>query len=155
MERSSALIKPAAFGVPLFMNPPPPPQPSVVHKVEILISNLLRTGVVTSLTIIVIGTVMTFVHHPQYLSSRTELQHLTQPGAAFPHDLKRVSQGLSRLEGRSVIVLGLLLLIGTPVMRVAVSIVAFLYQKDYVFVAVTSIVLGLLLLSFVLGKAGG
>jgi uncharacterized membrane protein len=40
---------------------------------------------------------------------------------------------------------GLLLLIATPVLRVAVSMLAFVYQRD----------LTLLLTSFVLGKAGG
>ena len=50
-------------------------------------------------------------------------------------------------------VAGLLLLIATPVLRVAVSIFAFVYEKDKVFVIITSIVLGLLLLSFILGKA--
>jgi uncharacterized membrane protein len=50
---------------------------------------------------------------------------------------------------------GLLLLIATPVLRVAVSILAFVYQRDRAFVAITSIVLALLLTSFVLGRGGG
>jgi uncharacterized membrane protein len=50
---------------------------------------------------------------------------------------------------------GLLLLIATPVLRVAVSVLAFVYQRDRTFVIITSVVLTLLLASFVLGKAGG
>jgi uncharacterized membrane protein len=53
------------------------------------------------------------------------------------------------------VLLGLLMLIATPVMRVAASIFAFVYEHDYVYVTITAIVLALLLLSFVLGKAGG
>ena len=47
------------------------------------------------------------------------------------------------------------LLIATPVMRVAVSIVAFLIERDWIFVIVTSFVLAMLILSFFLGKAEG
>jgi uncharacterized membrane protein len=50
---------------------------------------------------------------------------------------------------------GLLLLLATPVLRVAVSILAFIYEKDGIFVMITSIVLALLLLSFVLGRVTG
>ena len=49
---------------------------------------------------------------------------------------------------------GLLLLILTPVVRVAVSILAFRAQRDRTYVLITSAVLVLLLLSFVLGRAG-
>lgn len=51
-----------------------------------------------------------------------------------------------------VMMMGLLLLIATPVMRVAVSILAFAVQRDWRFVAITSVVLALLLLSFLLGN---
>ncbi len=126
-----------------------------VHKVEIIISNLLRTGVVTSLAVIVIGTVVSFIRHPDYLTSHTELNRLTTPGAAFPSSIPELVNGLKSFQGRSMVLLGLLILIATPVLRVAVSIVAFIYQKDRVFVLITTVVLVLLLLSFVLGKAGG
>ena len=60
-----------------------------------------------------------------------------------------------RLRGQSVVVFGLLMLISTPVLRVAVSIFAFVYQKDGRFVIITTVVLLLLLLSFGIGKVGG
>jgi uncharacterized membrane protein len=52
-------------------------------------------------------------------------------------------------------VLGLLLLIATPVMRVAVSVLIFVHQRDWTFVVITSVVLVLLVLSFVLGRVEG
>jgi uncharacterized membrane protein len=51
------------------------------------------------------------------------------------------------LHGRGLIQLGLLLLIATPIARVAFSAVAFLYQRDWTYVVVTLIVLGLLVYS--------
>ncbi len=49
-----------------------------------MIATLLRVGVLLSITIIIIGTVVTFVHHPDYFSSRPALGRLTSPGAHFP-----------------------------------------------------------------------
>jgi uncharacterized membrane protein len=46
-----------------------------------------------------------------------------------------------------------LLLIATPVIRVGVSIFAFIYQRDRLYTLITATVFSLLLLSFVLGKA--
>jgi len=126
-----------------------------VRQVELLISNLLRTGVTASLVIVVLGTVLSFVHHPQYVSSPAELQRLTRPGAAFPRSLGDVWAGVRDLSGQAIVVVGLLLLIATPVMRVAVSIFAFMYEGDRTYVLITSVVLALLMLSFALGRGGG
>ncbi len=123
-----------------------------VRRVELIISTLLRTGVILSLSVVALGTVVTFVRHPDYLWSRPALKQVTQPGVAFPDTMREVIGGLGRLEGRSIVVLGLLLLIATPVMRVAVSIVTFLYQRDRLFAVVTLAVLIILLVSFVLGR---
>ena len=102
-----------------------------------------------------IGTVVTFVHHPHYLSSRHDLVHLTRPGAEFPHSVPTVVRGLQHSQGRAIVMAGILLLIATPVLRVAVSVLAFVYQRDRTFVVITSVVLALLLTSFLLGRGGG
>jgi uncharacterized membrane protein len=47
-------------------------------------------------------------------------------------------------HGRGLIQLGLLVLIATPVARVLFSVIAFLYERDWTYVAITMIVLGLL-----------
>ena len=49
---------------------------------------------------------------------------------------------------------GLLVLIATPVMRVAVSILAFAADRDWRFVAITISVLAILLVSLLVGRAG-
>jgi uncharacterized membrane protein len=123
-----------------------------VRRVELLISNLLRVGVLASLALVIIGTVVTFVHHPEYFSSPADFERLVRPGAAFPHSLGDVIQGILLWRGQAIVTAGLLLLIATPVMRVAVSIFAFVYQEDRTFTYITALVLFLLLLSFFLGK---
>lgn len=126
-----------------------------VRQAELLISNILRIGVAASLVIIVGGTVLSFVHHPNYVSAPSELQRLTRPGAAFPHTLAEVLAGVAHLRGQAIVVVGLLVLLATPVARVAVSIFAFMYQRDRVFVVLTTTVLLLLLLSFAVGGVEG
>ncbi len=126
-----------------------------VRQVELFISNLLRIGVITSLAVVVIGTVVTFAHHPENLSSQASLRQLTAHDAIFPHTLPAAAWAIRQGQGRGIVILGLLLLVATPVLRVAASIVGFIYEKDMLFVVITSIVLALLLLSFVLGRAEG
>jgi len=123
-----------------------------VRRVELLISALLRTGVVASLFLVVFGTALSFVNHPDYRSVPAELHRLTSPGAAFPRTLAEVWTGVKALRGQSIATLGLLLLIATPVLRVAVSVLGFVYERDRTYVAITLVVLALLVLSFFLGK---
>jgi uncharacterized membrane protein len=125
------------------------------HKVEMLISYLLRAGVICSLTIVVVGTALSFAHHRDYLSSHSALSEITAQKAVFPHDLLEIRQGIAHLSGRAVAMAGLLLLIATPVLRVAVSIMVFVIEKDAAFVVFTALVLTLLILSFFFGNAGG
>jgi uncharacterized membrane protein len=122
------------------------------RAVELLISDLLRIGVLTSLAVVIFGTIVSFIHHPGYVSESEELRKLMTPGAAFPHTMSDVFHGLRQFSGQAIIMVGLLLLIATPVLRVGVSIFAFVYEKDRRYVVITTIVFLLLILSFVLGK---
>lgn len=123
---------------------------SRVYRMENVVSAVLRTGVLASLLCIVIGTCISFVHHPEYFSSPVELQRLTRPGAAFPRTPSDIFSGVRKLQGQAIVIIGLILLIATPVMRVAVSILIFRYQGDRIFTLITAIVLCLLLVSFTL-----
>ena len=111
--------------------------------VEELIGNLLRVGVTLAAAVVLFGGSIYLVRH----------------GLAAPHysvfvgepaDLRTVS-GIVRdalaLRGRGLIQLGLLLLIATPVARVAFSVAAFAMQRDRLYVAVALIVLAVLMYS--------
>jgi uncharacterized membrane protein len=126
-----------------------------VRRAELIISGVLRIGVMASVLLIVAGTLLTFVHHREYVSSPTELARLTRPGSAVPQTLRAVLGGVLDLRGQSIVAAGLLLLILTPVVRVATSILAFIAQRDRRYVLITSAVLLLLLLSFGLGRSAG
>jgi uncharacterized membrane protein len=122
--------------------------------VDTAISRLLRTGVVVSMAVVIIGLAFTFIHHPQYVRSTSALGRLTDPGAMYPHRLNEVAGQIRSGRGQAIVMLGLLMLIATPVTRVAFSIVAFALERDRLYVAITAAVLLLLVVSFAIGAAG-
>jgi uncharacterized membrane protein len=125
---------------------------AVVKRVELLISRLLLGGVAISMATVLLGLLLMFVHHPEYLQSAADCRRLTAPGAAFPHTLADVARGVLAGRGQAVVALGLLLLIATPILRVAVSLVGFALQRDRTYTVVSAVVLIVLLISFLLGN---
>ena len=119
------------------------------------VATLLRVGVLLSIGIIAAGMVITFVHHPDYFSSRPALGSLTAPDAHFPRTIGEVIAGVRRGSGQAIVTAGLLVLIAIPVARVALSIVLFIIERDRLYAAITATVFFVLLISFVIGRAGG
>jgi uncharacterized membrane protein len=123
-----------------------------LRRIEVVLGNLLRYGVVLSVVLLTGGVIVSLLRHPDYLTDPGDLARLTRPGAAFPHTLRDVGAELAQVRGRAIMTVGLLLLIGTPVARVVASIVAFALERDWRFVALTTFVLVVLLVSFWIGK---
>jgi len=118
---------------------------------EAVISRILKAGVEASLVLIVAGSLLSFLRDGAYGGLASDVARLTGPQGSFPRTARWLAGGIAHLRGEAVIVSGLLLLIATPVMRVAASVVAFALERDRAFVAIAAIVLLLLLASFALG----
>ncbi len=115
---------------------------------EQIIGSLLRVGVLVAAAVVSLG----------------GLAYLLQHGTAFPHykvfhgqpsDLRTVPGIVTdafALRPRGLIQLGLLLLIATPVARVAFSVYVFACQHDRIYVMVTWIVLSILIFSLAGGR---
>lgn len=125
-----------------------------MRRVELMISGLLRTGVLASMAVALIGLGLSFTRHGDYLKSPATIEKLVGADAVYPHTPADVFKGVAQPRGPALVMLGVFLLIATPVARVAVSILAFVYQRDWIFVIVTTAVLALLIASFLLGEAG-
>ena len=117
------------------------------RKVEVAISVLLRSGVLLAAAVVFCGGILYLVHKGGALTEYhvfhgepTELRH---PGLVIR----------SAFSGRAdaIIQLGLLLLILTPVARVAFSAAAFAVERDLMYVLMTLIVLAVLLYSLLSG----
>ena len=125
-----------------------------VRHIEDVISQIMQIGLLISMAVIGVGLALMFIRHPGYVSSSSALHPLTRVPGAFPHSVSAVIRGLSHGEGQAVVVLGLFLLLMTPVVRVAASVVLFETIHDRAFVAIASMVLIELVASIAAGTAG-
>jgi uncharacterized membrane protein len=123
-----------------------------MRRLELLVSRLLLAGVITSVSLIVVGTILTFAQHRDYLDSSAVLDSAVGPGATFPHEFNALLNSTRQLRGEAIVTIGLLVLMATPVVRVAVSALAFISHRDRTYALITAAVLCLLLLSLVLGR---
>lgn len=112
-----------------------------IEEMEIIISNFLKIGVILSAVIIFLGFSMFLI------SGKSGYV-----GSYYPTNPLEILKGVISLKSYAIILLGLLILVLTPVFRVGVSIIVFYKEKDFVFVKITSLVFIILLVSFVLGK---
>jgi uncharacterized membrane protein len=112
-------------------------------RVETIIGRLLQVGVLMAAGIVLFGAVL-------YLreTAHQVTHYHTFRGVAAPlKTIGGVLRGAIALDAQSVIQLGLLVLIATPIARVAFSIVAFALERDWLYVGLTFVVFGVLLYS--------
>lgn len=114
------------------------------YQFEQVMGNLLRAGVILSAGIVAIGGVLYLARHgmeqPNYQLFRGEpVEFRVLPNIA--------KSALTLERRRSLIQLGLLVLIATPILRVAFSGYVFAKQGDRTYVIITLIVLTTLIYS--------
>ena len=113
------------------------------RKIEIILGNLLRIGVIIAAIIVIIGGALYLIRHgfelPHYSVFKGEPGDLT--------DVISVFKGVMAMKSKAIIQLGILVLIATPVLRVIFSVVAFIYEKDLMYIFFTLIVLAVLIFS--------
>src|SRR5207253_10982418 len=109
---------------------------------------VLRSGVVLSGLIIATGTILFIANHSlddasAYIAYNPGLT----PHGNFPVSLTAIATGLGSLDPFSLIELVFLVLLATPVARVALSLLLFAAEKDRIYVYLTAAVLAILLFS--------
>jgi len=118
------------------------------QRIESLLGTLLRSGVLCAALVVAVGGIIYLFRH-----GRTPVDFRVFRGE--PADLRSIHgvlRDVKTLHGRGIIQLGLLLLIATPVARVAFSIFGFAVERDRMYVLFTVIVFCVLLYSL-LGSA--
>jgi uncharacterized membrane protein len=115
----------------------------IEQRMDAVIGNLLRLGVFISGTIVFIGGVFYLIHQggeiPIYQTFRGEPDDLRTLGGIF--------NSVAAFKASAIIQLGIILLIATPIARVAFSVYAFARQRDQIYVTITLLVLALLIFS--------
>lgn len=113
------------------------------EEMEQWIGGLLRWSVIVAAAVAGFGAALFVTRHGSMPADFREFRRV-------PHGLdsvRGVVVGALAFDSLAIIQLGLLLLIATPIARVAMSLVAFLLQRDRTYVVITTIVLALLMYS--------
>ena len=118
------------------------------HEVEQLIGRLLQLGVALAAAVTLAGAFFLLAQHgstvADFSTFRGEPAHLSS--------IIGILRGVREMRSESIVQLGLVLLIATPVARVAFTLLAFILQRDRTYVAVTTLVLALLVFGLVSGR---
>ena len=114
------------------------------RSIEAILGDLLRIGVIVAGSVVIIGAVLFLIRHGLEIPS----YHIFKPDSFHYSDFKNLFNGIITFRSVSIMESGILLLIATPVLRVLFSVFAFAYEKDYMYVVFTVIVLVVLICSF-------
>jgi uncharacterized membrane protein len=112
-------------------------------EVDRTISGLLRFGLLVSGLVVVAGGLIFLLRHGGETASY-QIFRSEPPGY---REIPSILAESARFRGRGLIMAGLIVLMATPVARVAFSVLAFIRQRDGIYVAATLLVLGILLFS--------
>ena len=126
------------------------PQPWRDRRIEIILGNLLSTGVLLSAAVVLCGA---FIYLARHGHEPADYRVFRGEPSEF-RSIAGVIQSAINGRGGGLIQLGLLLLIATPIARVSFSVVGFAIERDRLYVAFTLIVLAILLYSFI-GSGSG
>jgi uncharacterized membrane protein len=108
---------------------------------EYIIGNTLRIGVVVSIIVILIGLALLLLVPG---ASRYSLSVIASPTSSLNSSVigfGSMQNGLESLDGVYYIMLGLAILIATPVARVLLSVFWFFQKRNSVYTVITAIVL--------------
>jgi len=118
------------------------------HAAERLIGRLLQIGVILAALLVLGGGIKLEIERgsstPSYATFRGTEASL-QSLVSIVHD---ASAG----DARAIVQFGLIVLIATPIARVAFMLLVFVLQRDRLYVGLTAVVLLLLLYSFLAGS---
>ncbi|MBR8835736.1 MAG: DUF1634 domain-containing protein [Stigonema ocellatum SAG 48.90 = DSM 106950] len=115
------------------------------QRLELLLSNILQYGVLIASAVVLVGGILYLIHHGaepvDYQFFQGEPSELCSPTGIMTAVLSGSSRG--------IIQLGLLLLVAVPIIRVVVSLLVFLWQREFTYVIITFSVLMALIYSLV------
>lgn len=112
-----------------------------------VVSFVLRAGVIVSTSVGLLSGIYNLAHHA---SDRVGFPHF-QGTPEADRKIPSILTGSLYLHPRALMMLAILLLLLTPIVRVIVSLLGFIKERDRVYVTVTTVVLLTLLASLIFG----
>ncbi|MDR3695371.1 DUF1634 domain-containing protein [Mucilaginibacter sp.] len=120
------------------------------RDMQSLLGQVLRAGTVISISVVFIGGMFYLTRHGQSIANYKVFNGIPD----FVQSPTGIMKGIFNLKGQAIIQFGIVLLIATPIVRVIFSAVGFILEKDYMYVAISLLVLSIIFFSMMTGKAG-
>jgi uncharacterized membrane protein len=116
-------------------------------ELECTVARMLQVGVSMAALVVFAGGVLLLAHPLTHIADYTHFQ--------TPNENLRTLSGITaaaiHLQPRAIVQFGLVLLIATPIVRVAFCLVGFARQRDKLYIGISSIVLVVLIYSLTRG----
>jgi len=110
------------------------------HQVDQVIGRLLQIGVLIAAVVTAVGGALYLAHHGAVVPDF----HAFNGTPTMLRSVTGIAHGVAAGQSAALVQLGLVLLILTPMARVALTLGAFLIQKDRLYVLLTTVVLAVL-----------
>jgi len=119
---------------------------------EDIIGWTLRIGVLISAAFVIFGVALIYIHHGAGAYSFRDLVISRSPVNTSILPVSYINmRSVSSLNGLAFVLIGLIVLMATPVLRVAIGIAQFAYERNWLYTVITAIVfLNLMLAIFVI-----
>jgi len=105
---------------------------------QLIIGNLLRYGVWISLSVAFMGGIIYLLNHGNELENYSVFH---ENDTNIFKVILNIYNGVVQGQGESIILLGIILLFITPILRLLISLFVFYFEKDYLYVSITTIVI--------------
>lgn len=118
--------------------------------IQILLGKVLRTGTTLSISIVLLGGMIFLFRHGNSISNYSKFTGIPD----FVHYIKQLIPAALHFKGQAIIQLGIIFLIGTPILRVFFSAIGFALERDYLYVFISLLVFSIIIASMLTGKIG-
>jgi len=118
------------------------------NQLQTIIGNVLRYGVLSALTVTLIGGFILLFNDSQQVVSFSTFTEKNQNLLMVFNDMLA---GIKEVNGESIIFLGIFLLFLTPILRLILSLFSFLLEKDIMYVVITLLVIAVIIISMTFG----
>jgi uncharacterized membrane protein len=116
---------------------------------RLLLGQVLRAGTVISISIVFLGGIIYLHRHGNSIADYREFKGIPD----FVQHAGTLVKAALNFRGQAIIQLGIILLIGTPILRVIFSAIGFVLEKDYMYVGISLLVLLIIFASMMSGHA--
>ena len=117
------------------------------HDIQLLVGNTLRWGVTLACVIAAMGGVIYLMEHGG--EPMKDYSHFAYGAAAEEHEsyttLSGIVDGVINFTATGWIQLGVIALLLTPIMRVALSLIDFVQERDWLYAGISAVVLAVII----------